>query len=61
MSMYSRWQKLDVVETVRGFVYETMDDPWSRGGVVVLLQVCYWLGLWVTVRILRMYNYECDE
>jgi hypothetical protein len=37
MSLYSRWQRLDVVDTLKTFVTEAIEEPWSRGAILLLL------------------------
>ena len=53
MSLYSKWQRLDVVDTLSDFVNEFSEEPWSRGSVLICGLFVYGLSLAFTVRILR--------
>ena len=53
MNLYSRWQRLNVIETVKSFVTETIKEPWSRGAIIVLSQLCYIISVFGTVKLLR--------
>lgn len=61
MSLYSKWQRLDVVHTVKNFVSETIEEPWSRGAIVVLVQVFYVLSVFGTVKLLRKESQREDN
>lgn len=53
MSLYSRWQRLDVSNTLEDFVVEFMEEPWSRGSVLITAFFLYVLTLGCTVKVLR--------
>jgi hypothetical protein len=53
MSLYSKWQRLDVVHTVRSFVTEAIEEPWSKGAMLIALQIFYVVSIWGTVKFLR--------
>ena len=37
MSLYSKWQRLDVVDTVKTFVTEAIEEPWSKGAIFLAI------------------------
>jgi len=53
MSLYSKWQRLDVIDTVKSFVTEAIEEPWSKGAMLLAIQVCYVLSIFGTVKFLR--------
>ena len=53
MSLYSKWQRLDLADTMTDFVVEFVEEPWSRGSVLIFGFFVYGLCLAFTVRILR--------
>ena len=36
MTLYSKWQRLNVLDTMHRFVYEVIEEPWSRGTMLLL-------------------------
>ena len=53
MSLYSKWQRLNVLDTMEEFVYEVIEEPWSRGMMLLIAQIFYVLILLSTVKFLR--------
>ena len=53
MSLYSKWQRLDIGDTLYDFVVEFIEEPWSRGSVLIFGIFVYVICLAFTVRILR--------
>lgn len=53
ISLYNRWQSLNVTNTFWGFAAETREDPWSNGGPIFLGIVFYVIVFWSTIRYLR--------
>ena len=53
MSLYSKWQRLDLVDTLSDIYTEFLEEPWSRGSILIAAFIIYFLSLWLTVRILR--------
>ena len=53
MSLYSKWQRLDLGDTLEDFINEFFDEPWSRGSILIVSLVVYGLCLGVTVHVLR--------
>ena len=53
MSLYSKWQRLDVVDTFEDFFVEFIEEPWSRGSILIIGLCFYALCLAGTVRLLR--------
>ena len=53
MSLYSKWQRLDVSVTLTDFVVEIREEPWSRGAILLFAFFVYGLCLALTVRVLR--------
>lgn len=53
MSFYNRWQSLNLVENIRSIAFEAIEEPWSKGGAVLGLQIVYWVLLLLTVCFLR--------
>ena len=53
MSLYSKWQRLNVLDTMGEFVYEVIEEPWSRGMMLLIAQIFYVLILLSTVKFLR--------
>ena len=53
MSLYSKWQRLDVGDTLEDFVVEFIKQRFSRGSILIIGLFIYSLSLWGTVRILR--------
>lgn len=53
MSLYSKWQRLDVQDTLVDFVVEFVQEPWSRGSALIVTGIVYLLCLWGTVKVLR--------
>lgn len=60
MSLYSRWQRLNLVETVFSFFKEMIEEPWSKGAFILLAQLLYCLFMFCTVRFLRKESHR-DE
>ena len=53
MSLYSKWQQLDLYGSVHDFVSEFRETPKrSKAMVLLLLLISYFLILWIIVRIL---------
>ena len=61
MSLYSKWQRLDVGDTLTDFVVEFIEEPWSRGSVLIFALFVYGLCLAFTVRILRDESSKEDQ
>ena len=53
MSLYSKWQRLDVEATLTDFVVEFIQEPWSRGSALIVSLLVYLLCLLGTVKVLR--------
>ena len=53
MSLYSNWQRLDVIDNVKSFVTEVFEEPWSRGAILLLVQLFYIISVFGTVKLLR--------
>ena len=53
MSFYNRWQSVDFIKTISDFSQETLEQPWSKGGAIVLMQVMYFVSLFLIVKLLR--------
>ena len=60
MSLYSKWQRLNLVDTLTDFVVEFIEEPWSRGQVLLVSLFVYCLSLGFTVKILRDENSKED-
>ena len=45
---------------MNSFVYEVIEEPWSRGMMILLAQVFYVLILWSTVKVLRKESMKED-
>lgn len=46
---------------MNSFVYEAIEEPWSRGTMLVLAQLLYVLILWSTVKVLRKESMKEDQ
>jgi TPR repeat protein len=56
LSLYSKWQRLEIVDTVKSFFSEAIEEPWSKGALLLAVQVCYVLFVCGTVKFLRKEN-----
>ena len=61
MTLYSKWQRLNVLDTVGEFVYELIEEPWSRGMMLLIAQIFYVLILWSTVKFLRKESIKDEQ
>ena len=61
MSLYSKWQRLNVAESLEDFVVEFLEEPWSRGSALLALLLLYAFFLAGTVRILREQALKEDQ
>lgn len=61
MSLYSKWQRLDVQATLSDFVVEFVEEPWSRGSAMIASLVVYLLCLCATVKVLRNQALKEDQ
>lgn len=44
---------MNLVENIRSIAFEAIEEPWSKGGAVLGLQIVYWVLLLLTVCFLR--------
>ena len=61
MTLYSKWQRLNVLDTVGEFVFELIEEPWSRGMMLLIAQIFYVLILWSTVKFLRKESIKDEQ
>ena len=61
MSLYSKWQRLDVGDTLEDFVVEFIKQPFSRGSILIIGLLIYSISLWGTVRILRKESLQDEQ
>ena len=50
-----------MLDTMGDFVYEVIEEPWSRGMMLLIAQIFYVLILWSTVKFLRKESIKDEQ
>lgn len=53
MNFYNRWQSLNLIQNLSEFVSESLEQPLSKGSLIIGAQIVYAFGLFIVITLLR--------